>query len=400
MCARLLGQKGFGEFGILQSTIGAFGVFSGLGLGLTTVKYVAQFQRVDPERAGRIIGWTSLLAVFAGAFAAAAIWMLAPVLALETLHSADLTPELRIACFLVVFSALSGAQTGALAGFEAFKAIARVNLLSGAANLALLAGGAYLGGVKGVAWSLVGTAFVTCVATQMALRKRCREHRVPVSTRNGWREREILWSFSIPAFLSDAVLAPGAWAASAFLAISPHGYEQMGIFSAANQWRAALTFIPTVVGQVLIPMTSSLRASDDHASIRSSIRMAVAANGLCAVPVLFILVVFGNRIMGLYGPGFGGHGQVLSLTAITGALAAIQSPMGNVITGFGRMWVGALQNGGWAVVLLSSSWYLIHSGMGAEGLAMAYLLAYVVHSVWTFWFGTRLLNDSKVQATL
>ena len=42
-----------------------------------------------------------------------------------------LAGELRIAGILLFFNALNGAQTGALSGFEAFRAIARINLVRG-----------------------------------------------------------------------------------------------------------------------------------------------------------------------------------------------------------------------------------------------------------------------------
>ncbi|MDQ3920568.1 MAG: oligosaccharide flippase family protein, partial [Acidobacteriota bacterium] len=55
IAARCLGRKGYGELGIIQSTVGMFQVFAGFGLGLTATKYVAEFKRQNPERAGHII---------------------------------------------------------------------------------------------------------------------------------------------------------------------------------------------------------------------------------------------------------------------------------------------------------------------------------------------------------
>src|SRR5512135_1086120 len=39
--ARILGRQQFGEFGIINNTIGMFGIFAGFGLGMTATKYVA-----------------------------------------------------------------------------------------------------------------------------------------------------------------------------------------------------------------------------------------------------------------------------------------------------------------------------------------------------------------------
>ena len=64
--ARLLGKVGFGELGMINSTVGMFGVFAGLGLGLTATKYIAELRLRDPERAGRILGLSYLMAMVSG----------------------------------------------------------------------------------------------------------------------------------------------------------------------------------------------------------------------------------------------------------------------------------------------------------------------------------------------
>src|SRR5262245_49285850 len=61
IAARLLGREGFGELGIVQGTVGLFGVFAGFGLGLTATKHVAEHRSDDPKKAGRIIALTSLV---------------------------------------------------------------------------------------------------------------------------------------------------------------------------------------------------------------------------------------------------------------------------------------------------------------------------------------------------
>ena len=65
-CARLLGKTGFGELGMIQSTVGVFGIFAGLGLGLTATKFVSEFRDSDPERVGQILGLSSVTAAVSG----------------------------------------------------------------------------------------------------------------------------------------------------------------------------------------------------------------------------------------------------------------------------------------------------------------------------------------------
>src|ERR1700676_5264649 len=65
-CARFLGKDGFGALGMIQSTAGMFGIFAGLGLGLTATKYVSEFRRQDPAKAGRVLALSASAALIFG----------------------------------------------------------------------------------------------------------------------------------------------------------------------------------------------------------------------------------------------------------------------------------------------------------------------------------------------
>ena len=53
LCARILSQADFGAIAVIQSTVGMFGPVAGLGLAMTTTKFLAEFRDRDRERAGR-----------------------------------------------------------------------------------------------------------------------------------------------------------------------------------------------------------------------------------------------------------------------------------------------------------------------------------------------------------
>jgi len=158
VCARLLGEAGFGALGMIQSTVGMFGVLAGLGLGLTSTKYVAEFRRSDPERAGRILGLSATAAFFAGLLMAAALILAAPLLSRTVLAAPSLVGPLALGAGLVFFGAINGAQTGALAGLEAFATIARVNLWSGILSFPLIVFGVWSGGIAGAIAGMVAAS--------------------------------------------------------------------------------------------------------------------------------------------------------------------------------------------------------------------------------------------------
>lgn len=62
---------------------------------------------------------------------------------------------------------------------------------------------------------------------------------------------------SISNMLSNVMVGPVIWVANVIIINTPGGYGQLGIFNAADQWRYALTFLPGVIGNVLLPLLSA-----------------------------------------------------------------------------------------------------------------------------------------------
>ena len=138
LVARLLGKVGFGEFGIIQSTLDMVLVLAGFSMGITTTKYVSEFRISDPARAGRVYGLTTLVALISGAGMGALLWLFAPALAGQTLAAPHLAPLIRVAAVALALSAVLGSQSGMLAGLEAFQPIARINVVSGSFRLLIM----------------------------------------------------------------------------------------------------------------------------------------------------------------------------------------------------------------------------------------------------------------------
>ena len=101
--ARLLGKSSFGELGIIQSTVGMFGTFAGFGMGVTATKFIAEFRKSNPARAGQIIGLSSMVAWISGATMAIALVWFAPWLASHFLAAPHLTRFLRIASLMLAW---------------------------------------------------------------------------------------------------------------------------------------------------------------------------------------------------------------------------------------------------------------------------------------------------------
>jgi O-antigen/teichoic acid export membrane protein len=396
--ARFLGTTGFGELGIIQSTIGMLGMFAGLGLGVTATKYVAEFRNQDPVRAGRAISLSFMVALTAGGLIALALIACAPWLAGHTLAAPHLAPLIQIGSGILFFSAINGVQTGALSGFEAFRSIANINLVSGLLSFPLMVGGVYLFGLEGAVWALVLSTVLNCVLSHAALNDQIKSTGIPIDYAHSAQEWPILWKFSLPAFLGGMMVVPVNWFCNALLVNQPNGYAEMGVFSAASQWRTAIMFLPGVLAQVLVPMLSERISLKDGRAIRKILFYSMVLNALVLGPIVIAGCFFSQSIMAAYGADFSGSWATLIIVLITSGLLAVQTPVGQIIAASGKLWLGFLMNIGWAVVTIVVTVAMLQKG--AFGLAIGQLAGYIVHGVWTIAFAYYIIKKENTDGRI
>lgn len=377
--ARLLGRQGFGELGILISTVGTFGILAGLGLGTTATKYVAELRTSDPTRAGRIMGLSVWAAVVAGALASLALFLLAPALAEGVINAPHLVNELRLSAGVLFFSALNGAQLGVLSGFESFKALAYLNVMRGALQFLLTLLGVWLFGLMGAVGALVAGNALACALYAVVVRREARRSAVKFAYRGTRSEWGILRTFALPAFMSTAMYTPVVWVGNAALANQPNGFAELGLFNAANQWRLAMMFLPTVLGQVAVPVLSNLHGEARGGSYRKVLLGNLLVTFVVSLVVALVLVLASPLIMSAYGRDFSQGTPVLVLMLLSTVLSSTAGVIGFGIMSQGRMWHGFWLNLLWAAAFLLFVYLFL--GSGAYGLALAYLLSYVVHSI-------------------
>jgi O-antigen/teichoic acid export membrane protein len=396
--ARILGKEGYGELGIVLATAGLFLSAGAAGLGVTATKYIAEFRTKDVRRAGRILALSRAVATVTGAGCALTLAVAAPWLATHTLAAPHLAGLLRIAAIIVFLGIVSVVQTGALSGFEAFQAVAWSGAASGGAASCLLIAGVVWLGIEGGVWAVAIGAAVTWGLNHLVLRREARKASVPLGLAGCHHERSIFLTYSLPAAIGTLLIVPVNWACSALLVNQPNGHGEFGVYTAANQWFAAVTFLPTALYQSVLPVMSEQIGKGQW---RTSARILRATIGATAVPVI-PLVVLGclasPLVMRWYGKGFEQAWPTLIVVLLTAGLIAIEMPAGCFIAASGRMWTGFVISGGWAIVFAAATWLWVDRG--ALGLAAARLGAYAVHAIGTFGFAYVLIRSGRRSAPL
>ncbi len=388
--ARWMIREEYGRLVVLQSTLGAVGVFAGFGIGVTATRYIAAWRESDKDRLSKLLGLCQLTLLGFGLAASLALAMFAETFAISVLNSEYLAAPLRIAAFGILFSSLDGYQKSALIGFEDLKAFAKCSAIGALGGSVVILIGVRLGGLEGAAWGLLASAMIQAFASRYQLRKAMLKYSVLPRFRGIHEERRIIVTFALPSLFGGIVVMPTHWLAQVMLANSDGGHAKVALLGIVMQWHTAVLFLPSVVGRVVLPIMT------EYANHRSSneagrlLQLALKANALVAIPLAGLLSLFSPLIIGMYGSSYQDGAAALGLSVLAAALAAIAWPAGNLMAAQSKMWVGFVMNVGWAAVFLVSARLAIN--LGALGVVMALVFAHVCNVIWVYWWVRRQLR--------
>lgn len=385
VCARVLGREAFGHLSIVQSTTGALGVVSGLGLGLTATRYVAEWRAQQPARAGGVLALGFMLSVVAGSLIALALIVAAPFLALHTLGDRGLTAPLRLGAGLVFFGAVNGFQTGALVGFEALRPLALAGLWSSLLSLPVVVAASKLYGVNGAVCGFAFLLAATAITCHLALKRECRRCGISVRLSGCLSELPVLLHFSLPALMGSALLSPAMWLCDTWLVHQHEGFAQLGLYGVADRWRLSILFLPASLAAPVLSMLASLQGAADHRGYRRIFRLNLLVI-LGSVTVLSLLAAtLAPMLMRVFGSAYRGGAPILSILAFSAIAETTNTFLGQRLV-TRSMWTRFRFDALLVSTLVGTAWFLIPR-FRAVGLAAAYASAFLLTSLCLLVFG-------------
>jgi len=390
--ARLLGKDLLGEYGMVISTVGLFNMFAFFGIGMTSIKHVAEFRKNDPAKAGRIIALFYLLAAGSAVLMIGALIPAAPWLAERTLAAPHLANLMRIGAGIIFFGAFSSVQMGTLAGLEAFRTIAWITILNGVLLFPLLVGGVYFFGLPGAVVGYVISGAVGCIISNIEIHKAAREAGVPIRFTGCTKELYILLEFSLPAVLGGVMFTPANWACMAMLVNIPKGYAEMGIFGVAGSWQKVIFFIPQCLNAIALPMLSDFHGTKQRIQYLKTFWYSIILIGISALGVAIAIAVASPFIMKIYGAGFLSGKYVLMFMSFSAVIIVIDNFVGVAILSIGKMWFLVATAAVWAITSITASYFLVPL-YGAIGLSLAMAAAYVLHVLCDMLYIARFYGD-------
>ena len=377
IAARLLSKFGYGQLGMINSTVILFSTFAGLGLGITATKYIAQLYQTDRGRTGRIMGLTNLLGITSGVVMCILLIITAPWLASNVLAAPDLGSVLRIASLILIFNTIVGIQSGSIAGFGAFRELARIAVIQGVISGCLVVTGVYFFGLTGAVVAMVTNSFVNLLLYKQVVNNLVKRFGIKIDYLLSWREKDILWKLSFPSMLSSVMVGPVLWIANIIIINTAGGYGQLGLFNAADQWKAALSFFPLVIGGVLLPMVSA-NVNKENRALEI---VNVLASWIIVIIIALPLISFPEIIAFFYGHDYYSTVflQSLALMMLVSCMLSYKEGIARKLVAKNLMWWGFLSNLVWGILFLGS--LLVFKNFGSLGLAMSYTISYSINTL-------------------
>ncbi len=391
--ARLLGKTTYGQFGMIQSTVGMFGVFAGFGLGMTATKYISEYRNIDKVKVGKIVALSDVIAISSAFLISLVLFIFSNEIATSSLSASELSNTLKISSLLLFANAIVGIQIGILSGFESFKKIAQINVISALVSLPALTIGGFFFHLEGAVVGTIINSIVNISLNSLAIKNVLDQNSIKKNYKHCFDQISIIWKFSIPATLSSVLVAPVNWICYSMLVKMPNGYSEMALINAANQWRSAILFIPAILGSMILPILSNLYSEKSLYKFKKVLSINLFLNFIISTVITLTIIPLSGFIMESYGKDFLEGKIVLIIIVISTLINSSVSLLGQAIASMNKMWWGAALNMQWAIVLFITTYKYIDKG--AKGLALANLFAYIVHLLLQAVIVFRILTNKK-----
>jgi O-antigen/teichoic acid export membrane protein len=377
LLARALGAHDFGEWGILQSTLGTIAILAQLSMSIAATRYVAELRHRDPRRAGSVLGLCSAVTFATGPIAGVIVWVASRHVATELLGTSDLTTPVRLSALYLIFFTLNGFQQGAIAGLEQFRPLALLGLFYGVSSAIVVP---ILGHAFGVGGAVAGLGVATALswgAHHYVLRRLLHDAGIRVTYGALAQEGRVLLDFTLPATFAGIASMLGIWLSNLLVVHQTGGYEQMAALAAATNLKGLVLFAPTATSRVSMPLLTNLLGNRQHETYRHAFRrnlwLTTAAAGIIAA----FVGASGKYLLFVFGHGFEGAASLVVVLAASGVLEVASLGLYQHIFCSGWMWAGLF-----VAALRAMTLVLVARGLvareGALGVAWATVAAQAV----------------------
>lgn len=394
LCAHVLTKEEYGQFGMVRSTIDLFFTVGSVGMGATTSKYIAEYLSITKEKITEIYGMTNVFTIISGIIVSCAFYLSSGVIAAKMLNNSGLELPIKLGSLLLLVMILNGMQHGTLSGFEKFKTITINKFVASIFEASLMLLGAYYCKVSGAILGFGLGYAVLWLLNKYSIKNAFKKNKIAYRPYKFYKNcMPIIYKFSLPALLTSLTLTPIYWIIRAIL-VKHDGYGELAIFEASMQWQVAVSFIPSVLGSVLLPILSGYNGN--IASYKKFYHYNLISNLLVSSVVAIAIIVASPYIIGLYGKGYD-NSMPMIIIMISTIIYSVNNVSCVLLTSRGYMWAHFIINILYSVILFMTSSIFISYGYGSTGLALSLLISNLIYSIILYVYSITIVLNKKIK---
>ena len=335
LVARFLGKDVYGEYGIIKVTLMSVAIFSTLGLGYTATKYVAEYKESNPDYIPLILKYARNITIVLSTIMAIILFSFAPYISSIVLEAPHLLTPLRLVSTWLIFSAVTTTQIGVLAGFGAFKEMAKINAVLGVVTFLLTVIFTYLWSLTGALFALLLIQVLNCFLNYRLTDTLLVDYKNTKIYKDKVFLKEML-IFSLPISLQEGFYALTFWLISMIL-IKYSNYGEFGMYSAALHWSMIILFIPAIMRNVIL---SHLAQSVNNADkFDRTLKLTIFINLITTLIPVLIVFMFSDIIALIYGENYNGLGTLINIAVFSTIFISISNVLSQVYMSKGLNWI-------------------------------------------------------------
>ena len=344
LIARTLGSSSLGLYAIVQSTIGLYATFFGLGLGLTATKMIAQHYVNSPELIGRILGLLFLTLVLSIVLGSSIYYLSLPILVKNIYSIPDLMDLLQIGIFWFAFMTLSQFIESVLVGFQAFKSQMFITSILSFLNLIVVLFIVLIVRNNILQNLIIGGAIISFVQSVLLIRFASKElikYKTKLSLNNVQSlVRPVLFDFSTPAFIGKMMEQPLSWVSILLLVKLGTGISNVGGLNVINNIKAWILYFPAMLVNVLVPILTDIYHTKEKDVFQRTLALNQKFLWLTTLPVLvFLVAVIRLLIKLLFGDSYSEFWHSGALLLAWAVLIPINEINDRAMISVGKMWL-------------------------------------------------------------
>lgn len=303
--ARVLGAHNLGIYALGMTLVGFLGIFNGLGLPQSAVRFVAAYVAAGKFPQLRALLWRGaalLLAVnvlFAGVFLLLGRWI-----AIRFYHSPVLVPYLPWFALIMVTGALTFFYSKVLAGYRDLgRRTIITNFVGGPLMMLLAVFLIFRGqGLRGYLIAQILSATVVCLLLLFVVRQQTPAAARLFASRGAKLEKEV---FSFSAAMLGIGLLEFLMVQVDKIALGFYrGAREVGIYSVAAAVVAYVPLVLSSVNQIFSPTISDLHTRGEGALLGRLFQSLTKWVIALTLPLACVIIVFARPLMRIFGPDF------------------------------------------------------------------------------------------------